>query len=876
MQLRRIEIRDFRKLGHTVIDGIGDGLCVIVGDNEAGKSTILSALRAVLFERHRGTGEHVRRMLPYGQTVRPEISIEFDLAGRRWRLRKAFNQRPEAELEGGGERLVGDAVEDRLAQLLRFTPAGRGESKRDENQGLYGLLWVEQGQSHRALGVGEGGKSTLASAIEGEIGQIVGGERGRVLLAAAAQRHDLFWGRNDKPRGEYRALGEELEQLREHATSIGQTMQRFDGKVQALATRADALARHRREDRLARAVDAVSQHRRSVEGALAVETARDLALRALDAAAQDRTIATERRQRRSDMIDRLDTAWRDEERALSLATEARSVCARQQAVAEAAAREADAARQIRITADRRLQNIDQAMARRRRQDAFEGLAVQLAEAEAQAARRRDILASVAGVAVSAKDVADLERLQSTVDRAGSALAAASVRIEFEPDGTRGVALDGSPIASGMPLGLCKDAVLWLEGFGQLRIRPGGGVEDLARAQDDAAQALDARLRGLGLSSVADAKAKVMRRRDIDAEVTGLDRLLTVLAPRGLDPMRQAVENERAGLARPLSDEVRTSLDADDGALERARQARDAAAASEDSAKAAAEIGRAAREAAAREHAIADDRASRARAQREAVSAELGAARAAATDDALRDRQAAVEATLAAASAALARAEVGLDGSDAAVARLDLERAEGAERSIRADLARLTAEARELEVELGALGQGGLGEELSQITGQIERLERDKAAQDLEAKASRLLLETLSEAQRDSKERWLGPVRQRVKPYLKFLEPDSDIVLDERTLEIEGIVRNGVSEPFSSLSVGAREQMAVITRLALADILRGAGASSALILDDALVNTDEGRLERMHRVLQTAAKSLQVLVLTCRERDFVGLGEIKRL
>ena len=71
-------------------------------------------------------------------------------------------------------------------------------------------------------------------------------------------------------------------------------------------------------------------------------------------------------------------------------------------------------------------------------------------------------------------------------------------------------------------------------------------------------------------------------------------------------------------------------------------------------------------------------------------------------------------------------------------------------------------------------------------------------------------------------------------------------------------------------------MAVITRLALADILRGAGASSALILDDALVNTDEGRLERMHRVLQTAAKSLQVLVLTCRERDFVGLGEIKRL
>ena len=77
-------------------------------------------------------------------------------------------------------------------------------------------------------------------------------------------------------------------------------------------------------------------------------------------------------------------------------------------------------------------------------------------------------------------------------------------------------------------------------------------------------------------------------------------------------------------------------------------------------------------------------------------------------------------------------------------------------------------------------------------------------------------------------------------------------------------------------MGAREQVAVITRLALADLLRASGHPTALILDDALVNSDEGRLERMHRVLQTAAKSLQVLVLTCRERDFVGLGTIKRL
>jgi uncharacterized protein YhaN len=64
---------------------------------------------------------------------------------------------------------------------------------------------------------------------------------------------------------------------------------------------------------------------------------------------------------------------------------------------------------------------------------------------------------------------------------------------------------------------------------------------------------------------------------------------------------------------------------------------------------------------------------------------------------------------------------------------------------------------------------------------------------------------------------------------------------------------------------------------LADILRTSGQPSAIILDDALVNTDEGRLERMHLVLHKAAQALQVLVLTCRERDFLQLGApIKRI
>jgi len=48
-------------------------------------------------------------------------------------------------------------------------------------------------------------------------------------------------------------------------------------------------------------------------------------------------------------------------------------------------------------------------------------------------------------------------------------------------------------------------------------------------------------------------------------------------------------------------------------------------------------------------------------------------------------------------------------------------------------------------------------------------------------------------------------------------------------------------PFDALSLGAREQLALICRLAHADLLRAADRPALLILDDALVHSDGERL-----------------------------------
>ncbi len=68
-----------------------------------------------------------------------------------------------------------------------------------------------------------------------------------------------------------------------------------------------------------------------------------------------------------------------------------------------------------------------------------------------------------------------------------------------------------------------------------------------------------------------------------------------------------------------------------------------------------------------------------------------------------------------------------------------------------------------------------------------------------------------------------------------------------------------------------EQVAVLLRLAYADLLVERGKPAMLILDDALAYSDRHRLEMIFDTLTRAAERMQILVLTCRVDAFSRLG-----
>ena len=152
----------------------------------------------------------------------------------------------------------------------------------------------------------------------------------------------------------------------------------------------------------------------------------------------------------------------------------------------------------------------------------------------------------------------------------------------------------------------------------------------------------------------------------------------------------------------------------------------------------------------------------------------------------------------------------------------------------------------------------------------DELERECAKYRREVEALELLLRVLEDAERDAKGRYVAPLAGRIRPYLEALFPGAEFEVDE-AFGITAVARGGGAEAFDRLSDGTREQIAILARLAFAELLVDQGRPAVVVLDDALVFSDDQRIEQMFEILAHAATKLQIIVLTCRERVFQGLA-----
>jgi uncharacterized protein YhaN len=176
---------------------------------------------------------------------------------------------------------------------------------------------------------------------------------------------------------------------------------------------------------------------------------------------------------------------------------------------------------------------------------------------------------------------------------------------------------------------------------------------------------------------------------------------------------------------------------------------------------------------------------------------------------------------------------------------------------------------QLQGGLQTLMQAGHYDSREEAAAACEQARIDLERLDKCAAAARKLWEVLSEERRRVVERLTAPVTARVRPYLQDLFPGSRLDTGEG-LGVAGLQSDQLKEPFGELSGGAQEQISLLTRIGIAEVL-AAGGTLPLILDDALINTDPDRIQRIHRLLFRAADKLQIIVLSCHDVLFDGLG-----
>jgi uncharacterized protein YhaN len=268
---------------------------------------------------------------------------------------------------------------------------------------------------------------------------------------------------------------------------------------------------------------------------------------------------------------------------------------------------------------------------------------------------------------------------------------------------------------------------------------------------------------------------------------------------------------------------------------------------------------------------ASDRRRKAADKEASLAENVARAEAEISDDVLVRRHETASTALVEAVTAKEQAERAFQDSDPEGTRIEFERATESRNELAKRLDEARRQVRDLMIELRTLGQQDLAAQLETAEGEAARAEAVLARATHEAESLRLLYQTLSEAEREAREAFVAPIIRQVAPYLRRLFPDSEIVLDDNTLGITHLRRRGFDEPFERLSVGTREQLAVLTRLAFADLLRERGQESPIVLDDALVYSDDSRFAEMQKILMQASASTQIIVLTCHEQAYSNLG-----
>lgn len=454
--------------------------------------------------------------------------------------------------------------------------------------------------------------------------------------------------------------------------------------------------------------------------------------------------------------------------------------------------------------------------------------------------------------------------------------AVSTALEFRLQPSAKVQVAGVQVNATDRLTVVERTGIDIEGVGRITVLPGGeGLQSLIADRDQQRKVLAELLQRLGVANLAAAEERERQHVQRAAEAKAAKSVLEAHAPKGV----AALAVDIAALSTKLTEakQALQNLTEPVGA-ETAGVSVSQAESDESTAKVILEDATSQ---------LNDSKlaVSEAMALLSVASEELAAAQATLADPLRAKRKADASHALTDALANETTARAGVEALaeqlrtlNVALLQQDVERFERSAKQLESAYAQRGSDIIRLEADLEAKGALGLEEAAADKQRELDHMERRCTELERRAKALSHLLKLLTEKRAALARRLRAPLQRHLNHYLQILFPGAGIEVSDDLSpgRITRVGTNGAETgDFEELSVGAREQMGVVARLAYADLLQEAGKPTLLILDDALVHTDKDRLGQMKRVLYDAAQRHQILVFSCHPHAWQDLGVAAR-
>ncbi|MEI7598360.1 MAG: AAA family ATPase [Aestuariivirga sp.] len=879
MKLLHVSVEGCGRFGTPArIEGFGAGVNILSARNEAGKSTLFRAIRTCLFERHSSTAKDIAGLATDGLSLPVSIKVGFEHDGKRYEIAKSFLKSKAASLTRDGVEIARNAeADEQVWDMLGIAP----KSTRALDEASYGLLWVQQGHSFNVPEPSEAAASQLNAVIQQEVGTLVGGERARQLLGTVKDELGRFLTESGKPK-----TGGPLHAAIETSADI--TTQRLEAESQlaALDEKLDELSRLRADLRTAGDPGV----------ALAMKTDLDDSKRKLDEAEKAgeelrRLIADEKQvhalaEAQADKLTELKrrAAGIDAQRArvTELVKETGPIEQEMTAVSAALAQVTE--RKARLDADSEaLDAEDRDLVR------LTGLTTRLAQRENLSARL-DLLerlrsrAAANDAALKAARVDDaavkaLEALENEDARLRARQDAAAPRVAIEAAPGTGVRLDGAAVSGIAARAVTEPVVITVGADVTITVTPPQATRE---ADEKALSEHRDRLRAL-LAACGAADAAELRRLRAE-RLTLEEQARDIKAERNALALKDGVTAEIERLQAAIGEiDAEARRDQTDGAplpsADEIAQRRQAAA--ERRSVLRAELAGARAEIEAQKEALSRLRERRAALQGQSEQIHSGLSsdlallpdeqRAAMLDECEAELTTRRDAHRIKAALVAEKQKQAPEDGEIERLRSRVDRLVAAIRGQQEKLEKLGVRIAHVEGEVKVAGGDGLGERAATLKLQQEMALAEQARLTERVEVLKLLRTTVDDCYAERREQLNAPLRRHLKPFLHDVFPKAEIELGEN-FAIAGLNRAGpAAEIFGRLSLGTQEQIAVLVRLAMGAMICERGSDVPIILDDALVFSDDDRIEQMFDAINRAGKNQQVIVLTCRSRSFTSLG-----